>query len=183
MRLFTPAAVLASVVALSACSQGNEAPAAPGEAPASPAPTLAKVNLSEPVRILGTEPFWGIELTGSELVYSGIDRPEQRAPQPQPVVQGNVATLQARSAEGMVFDVTLTATECSDGMSDRTYPLTALVKVGEETLMGCAAASSAFATAGETGPVEVAPATAQPAPATAGPAPTAAPPAPAQPPG
>ena len=175
MRLLVPAA-LASVLILSACSQGGETSGTPA-APAAPALVLSGVDLTQPVRLLGTEPFWGIELTGQELVYSGVERPEQRAPQPKPVIQGTVATLQTTSTTGTVFDVTLTATECSDGMSDRTYPLTAMVKVGEETLMGCAAASAAFATAGETGPVSVPPATAQPAPV----APTPAVPAPAAP--
>ena len=148
MRLF---ALAASVLILSACSQG-EPPVAPAE-PAAPAPLLSGVNLSEPVSLVGTEPFWGIQLTGSELVYSGVDRPEQRAPQPDITIQGTVATFQTRSATGTTFDVTLTATECSDGMSDRTFPLTAVVKVGEETLMGCAASAAALATAGESGPV------------------------------
>ena len=148
MRLL---ALAASVLILSACSQG-EPPVAPAE-PAAPAPLLSGVNLSEPVSLVGTEPFWGIQLTGSELVYSGVDRPEQRAPQPDITIQGTVATFQTRSATGTTFDVTLTATECSDGMSDRTFPLTAVVKVGEETLMGCAASAAALATAGESGPV------------------------------
>ena len=149
MRLLILAA---SALILSACSQGGEAPEAPA-APAEPAPVLSGVDLSQPVRLLGTEPFWGIELTGSELVYSGVDRPEQRAPQPKALIQGTVTTFQTRSASGTTFDVTLTATECSDGMSDRTYPLTAMVKVGDETLMGCGASAAALANAGESGPV------------------------------
>ena len=148
---------------LAACSQGSE-PIKGGAEPAPDAPVLSGVDLSQPVRLLGTEPFWGIELTGSELVYSGLERPEQRAPQPQATLQGNVATFQTQSEAGTPFNVTLTATECSDGMSDRTYPLTAMVKVGEETLMGCAAASAAFAGANETGPMTVPGPAATPAP-------------------
>ena len=48
----------------------------------------------------------------------------------------------------------LIATECSDGMSDRTYPLTAKVEIGDETLTGCAAATAAIERAGESGRVE-----------------------------
>lgn len=154
MRLL---ALAASVLILSACSQGTETPATPAEPPA-PAAVLSGVNLTQPVRLVGTEPFWGIQLTGSELIYSGVDRPEQRAPQPPITVQGTVATLQTQSATGTAFDITLTATECSDGMSDRTFPLTAVVKVGDETLMGCAASAAAFAAAGESGPVVETPA-------------------------
>lgn len=149
MRLLVLAA---SALILSACSQGGET-SEPAPAPVEPPPALSGVDLSQPVRLTGTEPFWGIELTGSELVYSGVDRPEQRAPQPKITIQGTVATFETRSASGTPFEVTLTATECSDGMSDRVFPLTAMVKVGEETLMGCAASSAALARAGESGPV------------------------------
>lgn len=150
MRLIAFVAA-ASVLTLSACSQSDGYDEEAIDVPLSV--VLSGVDLSKPVSLIGTEPFWGIQLTGGELVYSGVDRPEQRAPQPAPVIQGTVATFQTRSASGTVFDVTLTSTECSDGMSDRTFPLTALVKVGDETLMGCAASTEALARAGESGPV------------------------------
>jgi uncharacterized membrane protein len=38
-------------------------------------------------------------------------------------------------------------------MSDRLYPLTARVRIGEETLTGCAASVAAIMSAGESGPV------------------------------
>ena len=38
-------------------------------------------------------------------------------------------------------------------MSDRTYPLTARVEIGADTLTGCAASVSAIMSAGESGPV------------------------------
>lgn len=156
-----PTFVALAVLVLGACSVEPETPAGPAPEP-EPAPTLAGVDLSRPVRLLGTEPFWGIDLTGTEVVYSGADRPEQRGPQPKPTVQGTVATLETTTTTGTPIAVTLTATECSDGMSDRTYPLTALVEVGGETLMGCAASTSAIMSVGESGRV-VDPPTAQPA--------------------
>lgn len=141
-----------SVLALAACSDQPAEPA-PAPEPAEPAPVLAGVDLSKPIRLLGTEPFWAIDLTGTELVYSGPDRPEQRAPQPKPTVQGTIAAYEADTSTGGHISIMLTATECSDGMSDRTYPLTALVKVGEEDLHGCAASTAAITTVGESGPV------------------------------
>lgn len=157
MRLIALAA--ASALTLSACSQGEEpAPAAPAP---EPAPVLAGVNLGQPVRALGTEPFWSVDLTGSEMVYTTPEPPEQRAPQPKPVVQGTTATYEAKTAAGATLSVTLVATECSDGMSDRIYPLTAMVRIGETSLNGCAASSAAILSAGESGPVVE---TAQPAP-------------------
>jgi uncharacterized membrane protein len=159
MRLL---AVACLVLAAAACSDSPETEEGPALEPA-PAPRLGGVDLGRPVRLLGTEPFWSLDLTGSEIVYAGVDRPEQRGPQPKPVIQGTVATLETTTASGTPIAITLTETECSDGMSDRTYPLTALVEVGGETLMGCGASTAALASAGESGPV-----TERPAPQPAG---------------
>ena len=146
------AALPVLVLVLAACSPSEE-PVQP-EAPAGqPAPVLGGVDLAKPVRALGTEPFWGVELTGTEMVYTAAEPPEQRAPQPNPVVQGTTATYEAETADGTPLRVTLIATECSDGMSDRTWPLTAMVKVGDQDLTGCAASTAAVMSTGESGPV------------------------------
>ncbi|HZW16834.1 MAG TPA: hypothetical protein VFF66_11360 [Brevundimonas sp.] len=152
MRALALTALASALVVLAACSPPAEAPAAPEPAP-EPAPVLAGVDLTQPLRAVGNEPFWAVELTGSELVYSGVDRPEQRAPQGEPVLQGTMAVWEATTTAGTPLSVTLTATECSDGMTSRTYPLTALVRVGEEMLTGCAATVSAIMSTGESGRV------------------------------
>ena len=149
MRLTLLCAV--SAAALTACSQpaAEKAPAAPAEAR-----TLAKVDLDQPLRALGTEPFWAVEITPAGLTYSGVDRPEQKAANPGPALQGTVAVWTTETEAKAPLVVTLTATDCSDGMSDRTYPLTAKVEIGGESLTGCAAASAAIEKAGESGRVE-----------------------------
>ena len=125
------------ILALAACSQGTTESAAP---PADAPPVvLAGVDLNQPLRAVGTEPFWGVDITASSLAYSGLDRPEQRASNPGPVIQGTTAVYATATEAGTALVVTLIATECSDGMSDRVYPLTAKVELGEETLNGCAA--------------------------------------------
>ncbi len=146
-----PTVLALAVLVLAACSPAEE-PAPPPETP-EPAPVLGGVDLARPVRALGTEPFWSVELTGTEMAYTAPDSPEQRAPQPNPLVQGTTATYEAETAAGTALSVTLIATECSDGMSDRTYPLTAMVKVGELELTGCAASTAAIMSTGESGPV------------------------------
>jgi len=148
MRAFALTALAG--LALAACSQPADAPAAPEPAP-EPGPVLAGVDLSQPLLARGNEPFWAVELTGSELVYSGADRPEQRAPQNPPVVQGTMAVWESTTGAGAPIKVTLTATDCSDGMSEVSYPLTALVEIGDEPLMGCAATVSALSGIGESG--------------------------------
>lgn len=152
MRLVPAALVVPAVLlALAACTQA-EAPVPP-DAPAEPAPVLGGVDLAKPVRALGTEPSWSVELTGTEMVYAAPEPPELRAPQPRPVVQGTTATYETETADGTELKVTLVTTECSDGMSDRTYPLTAMVRIGGRDLTGCAASSAAVMSTGESGPV------------------------------
>ena len=86
----SPAALdAAGRAALSAANRRNPC-ACPSSPPSPPPPSWPPVR-PRPLRALGTEPFWAVELTGSELVYSGVDRPEQRAPQGQPKLQGTMA--------------------------------------------------------------------------------------------
>lgn len=140
-----------AVLALAACTEAQDQ--APPESPPEPPPVLGGIDLGKPVRALGTEPFWTVELTGTEMVYTTPEPPERRGPQPNPVVQGTTATYETEMADGTALRVTLVATECSDGMSDRTYPLTAMVKLGDLDLTGCAASTAVVMGSGETGPV------------------------------
>lgn len=126
-----------ALVALAACTEST--PEAPPADPAPVATVLGGVDLGQPLRALGTEPFWGVEITPENLAYSGVDVTEVRAANPGPTIQGTTAVYAAAGADGTALVVTLIATECSDGMSDRVYPLTARVEVGQQTLNGCAA--------------------------------------------
>lgn len=130
-------------LALAACSEPKSEPASaptPAKAPA----VLAGVVLTEPLQALGTEPFWGIEITPSTLTYTSPDTEPLSTPNPGPDVQGTTAKYEARLG-GQPLNITLIATECSDGMSDRTYPLTAIVKRGDTTLRGCAVSKATLA--------------------------------------
>ena len=133
---------LAAALTLAACSD-NEAPQSV-EAPAAEPAVLGGVNLDQPVRAVGTEPFWGVSIDTEAVVSSGVDQAERRGANDGVVVQGTTATWSVRPAQGQPFTVTLMATECSDGMSDRLYPLTALVEMGETRLNGCAAPAAAL---------------------------------------
>ncbi len=146
-----PVLAALAVLALAACSPA-EAPDQP-DGPPQPPPVLGGVDLAQPVRVLGNEPFWAVEMTGTEMVYTTPEPPERRAPQPNPEVQGTTATWETETADGTALRVTLVATECSDGMSDRTYPLTAMVRIGDLDLTGCAASSAAVMSTGESGRV------------------------------
>lgn len=149
VALFSLPAPLLATLVLAACSPS---PATPEPAPIDVSPaTLAGVDLGRPIRALGNEPFWAVTISPEGIVYSGVDRPEQTADNPGPLLQGTTARYDATTGTGKPLSVALIATTCSDGMSDRTYPLTAVVKIDGETLTGCAASVSALATAGESG--------------------------------
>ena len=84
------------------------------------------------------------QLNREEAKHRSPDQPEQRAPNHGATVQGTVATYATSTNLQQALNVMLIATECSDGMSDRVYPLTARVEIGDDTLTGCAASKSAI---------------------------------------
>lgn len=131
-----------TVALLGACSDPGPGPKI-DTPPAAPM-VLAGVDLGQPVRALGTEPFWGLEITPSALTLTGVDRPALTAPNPGATLQGTTAVYRVQPTNGPPLEVTLIATECSDGMSDRSYPLTARIVLGNETLGGCASPAAAL---------------------------------------
>jgi uncharacterized membrane protein len=160
MRSLIVASLLTSALALSACSPeapgGGEAipPAdAPGDVLPAPGtagevlPTTA-TDPAEPFRadfvLIGTEPFWRLDIKGGALALTQPD---------QPAVTTGKATLEATSGKAMwsaaagdkAMVAALTAKSCSDGMSDRTYPYVAEVKLGETVFKGCGISASEFA--------------------------------------
>ena len=143
-------------LALAACSDSSEATrevemGAPEAQTTAGPPVLSDIALDQPLAVLGTEPFWSVRIRPDGIEYDGMDRPLRRGGNPGPTVQGTTAVWATATEDGQALVVTLAATECSDGMSDRTYPLTARVEVGSETLNGCAAPQSFIDTTGEDG--------------------------------
>lgn len=90
----------------------------------------------EVLRFTGTEPFWGGQVGGGTLTYS--------TPENQEGAQIAVERFAGRGGvsftgelEGAPLEMMATPLECSDGMSDRTYPFTVTLKIGEDTRNGC----------------------------------------------
>jgi len=142
------AVLAAPLLVLAACSGSNDKTAtAKAAAPA----VLGGVDLNQTIRALGTEPFWSVEIKSqagakdsSGITFTGMDRDPQHAAAVSPVIQGTTAVYATTTDDGSAMTVTLIATECSDGMSDRVYPLTAKVVVGEGTVVGCAISQAAL---------------------------------------
>jgi len=137
--------------ALSACSPHNDGgvsvqepasapPPAPvaSAAPAAPAPNPPDPVFAGDLNAQGTEPFWSVEVRAASLTLKRPDHPDVAVTHGGPEAQGDGAVFSGGQGAG-ALRLTLRKTTCSDGMSERSYPLTAEVEAGGETLKGCAA--------------------------------------------
>ena len=137
--------VLPALLGLGACQpqDPNGAPAAPPADAPVVAPAVAPASdFSRPITALGTEPFWAVRIDGARLTLSRPDQPAVEATAPGAAISSGQAAWAARTPEGQTLSVILKAGDCSDGMSDRRYPMTAEAVVAGETLRGCAIATA-----------------------------------------
>lgn len=95
------------------------------------------VGADETLRFTGTEPFWGGTVTGTRLTYETPETPEG-VPVTVRRFTGNNGLAFSGAVAGKPFDMAVTESPCSDGMSDRTYPLSVTLRIGTETRQGCA---------------------------------------------
>lgn len=130
---------------VAACREGRSAPAAPNQAAKAPAAPVSACLMQgderldvPPLRAIGTEPFWGARIEGRCVTYSHPD--DQKGTRvwtrytPAPgggtwsgALGGTRFELRTRAESG-----------CSDGMSDRRYPIAADLLVNGERRRGCA---------------------------------------------
>lgn len=135
---------LAAAALLAACQpqdpDGKPAPP-PADAPTAGTPAAASgLDISQPITARGNEPFWALTITGGKsFKLSRPDHADITAEAPGAAMSPDGATWIARGAQGEQLTVTLRTGECSDGMSDLKYPMTAEVVLLNETLIGCAA--------------------------------------------
>ena len=91
-----------------------------------------------PVRAIGTEPFWNAQAEGRCVTYSTPDDPKGTRiwTRFNPGPDGGVWV---GAFDGKPFKlITRLRQGCSDGMSDRSYPLDATLTVRGEERRGCA---------------------------------------------
>ena len=142
---------LTAAMFMAAC-QSDSTPAPAAEETAAAAPTAQAgsavpgdtrstqpydgIREDEVLRFTGTEPFWAGQVSGAKLTYS--------TPEDQDGTEIAVERFAGRGGlsfggtlEGGKFEMVVTPLECSDGMSDRTYPFTVTLEIGEETRNGC----------------------------------------------
>ena len=147
MRPIAPILAAACALLLAACqsseTDGNDAGAV-AEETASDVPgdtgetaPYAGIAEDEVLRFTGNEPFWGGEVAGGTLTYSTPENIDGTRIEVERFA-GRGGLSYSGSLDGARFDMTVTELECSDGMSDRTYPFTVTLEIGEETRNGCA---------------------------------------------
>jgi len=158
----TTTSIMVAGLLVVACGDGETGPSTTAPSATTPAPavaappvqTLGKTDLSQPLQVLGNEPFWSIAITPASLTFTPVDGAKVMVDNPGPVIQGESATWSNETQTGVVVQVVATLKDCTDGMSDRVYPMSATVKIGDKDFTGCAASLKALETVGESGRVE-----------------------------
>ncbi len=118
-------------IALSGCKASESTADAEYQAP------FAMIGEGETVKFTGTEPFWGGQVVGTALTYS---TPENSEGTDIPVTRfaGRGGVSWTGVYDGARFVLAATPGQCSDGMSDRTYPYVVTLEVKGEQRSGCA---------------------------------------------
>ena len=117
----------AAALALAACSQEER----PGEVE-----SYDGTSDDEVITLLGTEPFWSMEIKQGVLLYTSPDNLEGESTTVSRFAGNNGLGFAGELME-QPLAIAITPAQCSDAMSDRTYPFTATVTLGGEQLNGC----------------------------------------------
>ena len=118
-------------LALAACQSEDRSPTD------EPDGAFDAIAPAETVYVAGTEPFWNGEIGANKAVYRTPDAQDGERFAVKRFA-GNNGLGVTGQVDGQSFDLTVTPGACSDGMSDRTYPYTATLRLGDEALFGCA---------------------------------------------
>jgi uncharacterized membrane protein len=121
----------------------NAVPSAPRPVPSPPPANVCLAQDGLPLatpslRAIGTEPFWGLRIEGRCVTYSHPD--DQQGTR---IWTRYTATAQgglwSGALGGKLFELRTRAQPgCSDGMSDKLYPIAVELRVAGETRTGCA---------------------------------------------
>ena len=127
--------------ALMACSERGAAPVRDTSLVRDTA--LVSAREPEPLifHVVGTEPFWALEIDAAGLRFiTPDDTAGARYPVTSPVSSADTLRWHA-TADGRTLDARVWPAACSDGMSDRIWTHRAVVRVDTVTYRGCAAQS------------------------------------------
>ncbi|MCW1430333.1 hypothetical protein [Novosphingobium sp. JCM 18896] len=125
------------LILLAACNGHGGSHDATSPADGSKATNYTGVGADETLHFTGTEPFWGGTVTGTTLTYETPEQPKGIAVTVHRFA-GNNGLAFSGAIAGKPFDMAVTESACSDGMSDRSYPLSVTLQLGTEARQGCA---------------------------------------------
>ncbi|MGH7710643.1 MAG: COG3650 family protein [Gemmatimonadaceae bacterium] len=131
-----------AVVTLTAACGGSEAPRPADSSVGVSVDTLrgsgAALAITQPLRAIGTEPFWALDVDSTGLRFTSPDDTGGiRFPPIAHSVAGDTMVWVAET-ERAAIDVRIWRDKCSDGMSDRVWPYVAVVRIEGKTHRGCA---------------------------------------------
>ncbi|MEC4817390.1 MAG: hypothetical protein SAK29_29570 [Scytonema sp. PMC 1069.18] len=103
---------------------------------------IAQTANNEVFNVVGTEPFWNVNVSKRGIVYSSPEVKKQTFPYVKPLkAEGRpedlvrVYQLKGRNNSTLIIKK---VNSCSDGMSDKNYPYSATLILGNQVLEGCA---------------------------------------------
>ena len=115
---------------------GNDAPVEP----ASPCLTQGADRLQvAPIHAVGTEPFWAARVEGRCITYSNPENQQGIRVWTRYSERRNGRSVWVGQLGGKSFEMRVRPeADCSDGMSDKRYPMAVVLIVNGENRVGCA---------------------------------------------
>ncbi|QWF18971.1 hypothetical protein [Lysobacter capsici] len=108
---------------------------------ATPKPAAAPHTASGlALRAIGTEPGWVAEVgAGAQPKISlQLDYGQRKLEVPKATVIEESNGFAGDTRDGTAVSLTYKREQCSDGMSDRDYPASVILQVGDQQYLGCA---------------------------------------------
>jgi len=124
-------------IAAAGCLAACQGAADDGAVTADNAQQFDAITAGETIRLTGNEPFWGGTITGATLSYTTPENMDGEVVQVERFDGLGGLGLSGR-LEGQSLDIAITEEPCSDTMSDRTYPFSVILRIGDDTRQGCA---------------------------------------------
>jgi uncharacterized membrane protein len=130
--------IVIAALSLAACAT-SESPAS-ADVPMAKRPARQEHAPLLAWRAFGTEPFWNVRVDGDALVFTTPDDQSGRTFAGTHVLQPD-GGVHYEGRDGTAFSLDIARGECSDGMSDNVYELTAEFRYGDMEYKGCAEAA------------------------------------------
>ena len=120
--------------------EGNRAAEVIGQQPSHPCLMQGVERLQvAPIRAVGTEPFWSAHVQGRCVTYSTPENQQGVRVWTRYSDSGNGRGTWIGQLDGKSFEMRVSPQAgCSDGMSDKRYPMAVELLVGGEKRRGCA---------------------------------------------